>query len=72
MFSFRTTGHDQYRQIAAPARAAVTHTVGRGFCQLHAIGGRLIVPATLEFQSRLVCGLVGAGRVDARELKVHC
>ena len=71
MFACRTPGHLPYRQFAAPARAAFMDTLGRGLGRLHAVGGRLIVPATLEFQSRRGCGVVGAGRVDARGFKVH-
>jgi len=72
MFAYGMPGHTTYLQIAAPARAAVSVVAGCGQRRPHAVGGRLAFTAVAESQSWHGCGEVGPGRVDARELKVHC
>ena len=72
MFVYGMPGHTTYRQIAAPARAAVSDVAGCSQRRPHAVVGRSVFAAAAESQSWHCCGHVGPGRVDARGLKVHC
>jgi len=66
MFAYGVPGHTTYRQIAAPARAAVSDVAGRGQRRPHAVGGRLAFTAVAESQSWHGCGEVGRARVGGR------
>ena len=72
MFAYGIPGHQTHREIAAPARAALSDVVVGSLRWPRSVGGRLFFPARPECQSRHGCELFASGRVDAREFKVHC